>query len=224
MSDVYRCCFHHALSTQSDEIMGLLIGEKFEAVSDLDDETVLEIVGLLIVRRLDKRPDRVEISPEQMIKASVAAEELAVRLDRPNIRVVGWYHSHPNITILPSHIDLGTQLNFQAFDEHFIGLIFGVFNAQQRTWAHQYKMVAFQAKRNYRGETVQVLIPVEIVPSKEVLTLPVAEQMIRLSEILYEENMAAADDIRKDNQDNANNPLASLKLDLGLLFYRFLKK
>ena len=25
-------------------------------------------------------------------------------------RVVGWYHSHPHITVLPSHIDINTQV------------------------------------------------------------------------------------------------------------------
>ena len=25
-------------------------------------------------------------------------------------RVVGWYHSHPHITVLPSHIDVDTQV------------------------------------------------------------------------------------------------------------------
>ena len=27
-NDVYRCCFHHALSSQAEEVMGILIGEK----------------------------------------------------------------------------------------------------------------------------------------------------------------------------------------------------
>jgi hypothetical protein len=25
-------------------------------------------------------------------------------------RVVGWYHSHPHITVLPSHVDVSTQV------------------------------------------------------------------------------------------------------------------
>ena len=25
-------------------------------------------------------------------------------------RVVGWYHSHPHITVLPSHVDVQTQV------------------------------------------------------------------------------------------------------------------
>ena len=38
-NDVYRCCFHHALSSQAEEVMGILIGEK---ISEEDGTTVIE--------------------------------------------------------------------------------------------------------------------------------------------------------------------------------------
>ena len=38
-NDVYRCCFHHALSSQAEEVMGILIGEK---ISVEDGTTVIE--------------------------------------------------------------------------------------------------------------------------------------------------------------------------------------
>ena len=38
-NDVYRCCFHHALSSQAEEVMGILIGEK---ISEKDGTTVIE--------------------------------------------------------------------------------------------------------------------------------------------------------------------------------------
>ena len=28
------------------------------------------------------------------------------------LRVVGWYHSHPHITVLPSRVDLSTQVYY----------------------------------------------------------------------------------------------------------------
>ena len=43
-------------------------------------------------------------------------------------RVVGWYHSHPHITVLPSHVDINTQKDYQMMDGNFVGLIFSVFN------------------------------------------------------------------------------------------------
>lgn len=65
--------------------------------------SLVSIVSSVILRRLDKKPDRVEISEEQLVQATMKAEELASELGRP-IRVVGWYHSHPHITVWPSHV------------------------------------------------------------------------------------------------------------------------
>ena len=42
------------------------------------------------------------MTPEQLA-AGVEAAEAAGH------RVVGWYHSHPHITALPSHVDVRTQ-------------------------------------------------------------------------------------------------------------------
>ena len=63
-SDVYSACLSHAMSTEKEEIMGLLIGEirqQSDPAEELANEVVLEIVGLKILQRLDKRKDRVEI-------------------------------------------------------------------------------------------------------------------------------------------------------------------
>lgn len=47
--------------------------------------------------------DRVEISPLQLSAAAQEAEKLSIELGKP-IRVLGWYHSHPHITVQPSHV------------------------------------------------------------------------------------------------------------------------
>ncbi|KAK9744225.1 JAB1/Mov34/MPN/PAD-1 ubiquitin protease [Popillia japonica] len=95
-ADVYAVCLQHALTTEKEEIMGLLIGE-------VDDRNVSHITACVILHRSDKQPDRVEISPEQLCTASTAAEQLTNKLKRP-MRVLGWYHSHPHITVWPSHV------------------------------------------------------------------------------------------------------------------------
>lgn len=64
-------------------------------------ETRITSISVLI--RSDKRPDRVEISPEQQLEARAKAERIAEETNKP-IRVVGWYHSHPHITVWPSHV------------------------------------------------------------------------------------------------------------------------
>merc|ERR1712083_1121078 len=148
-NDVYRCCFHHALSSQAEEVMGILIGEK---IIEKNVGVVIEIIALRIVTRLDKRKDRVEISDEQMIKTAEFAEDLSKKLEKPNLCVVGWYHSHPNITVWPSHVDLRTQFNYQMLDKDFIGLNFSVFSVEKTKKTHQYDVRAFQAKEDEKRD------------------------------------------------------------------------
>jgi BRCA1/BRCA2-containing complex subunit 3 len=124
-SEAYLVCLTHALSTEREEIMGLLIG-------DIDNENVSRISAVIMLRRSDKQSDRVEISPEQLSAASTDAERLAVELDRP-MRVIGWYHSHPHITVWPSHVDVRTQAMYQMMDPGFVGLVFSVFNQDKNT-------------------------------------------------------------------------------------------
>ena len=38
------------------------------------------------------------------------------------------YHSHPHITVLPSHVDVRTQAMYQKLDEGFVGIIVSAFN------------------------------------------------------------------------------------------------
>lgn len=59
--------------------------------------------------------------------ASTIAEKLT-QLDANLQTVVGWYHSHPHITAMPSHVDVRTQGHYQQLDIGFIGLIFSVFD------------------------------------------------------------------------------------------------
>lgn len=53
--------------------------------------------------RSDRRKDRVETNPEQLAAAAAEAERLSL-LSGQETRVIGWYHSHPHITVFPSHV------------------------------------------------------------------------------------------------------------------------
>ncbi|XP_062969488.1 lys-63-specific deubiquitinase BRCC36-like [Cynocephalus volans] len=142
-SDAFLLCLNHALSTEKEEVMGLCIGELIDdtrsdskfAYTGTETQTVAEKVNnigivhihsVIILRRSDKRKDRVEISPEQLSAASTEAERLAELTGHP-MRVVGWYHSHPHITVWPSHVDVRTQAMYQMMDQGFVGLIFSCF-------------------------------------------------------------------------------------------------
>lgn len=72
----------------------------------MDEENFIShISACVILHRSDKQPDRVEISPEQLCTASTIADQLEKKLNRP-MRVLGWYHSHPHITVWPSHVGM----------------------------------------------------------------------------------------------------------------------
>ena len=53
--------------------------------------------------RSDRRKDRVETNPELLAAASAQAKRMTLTTGRTT-RVIGWYHSHPHHTVLPSHV------------------------------------------------------------------------------------------------------------------------
>lgn len=64
---------------------------------------IVEVEAVCIKMRSDRAPDRVEISAEHQYEAQDYAAQLSEREGRP-IQIVGWYHSHPHITVRPSHV------------------------------------------------------------------------------------------------------------------------
>ncbi|XP_037677002.1 lys-63-specific deubiquitinase BRCC36 isoform X1 [Choloepus didactylus] len=160
-SDAFLVCLNHALSTEKEEVMGLCIGElnddprngsKFAytgtemrtVAEKIDSVKIVHIHSVIILRRSDKRKDRVEISPEQLSAASTEAERLAELTGRP-MRVVGWYHSHPHITVWPSHVDVRTQAMYQMMDQGFVGLIFSCFIEDKNTKTGRVLYTCFQS-------------------------------------------------------------------------------
>ncbi|KAM9576814.1 lys-63-specific deubiquitinase BRCC36 isoform 3-T3 [Trichechus inunguis] len=128
-SDAFLVCLNHALSTEKEEV---------------DTVKIIHIHSVIILRRSDKRKDRVEISPEQLSAASTEAERLAELTGRP-MRVVGWYHSHPHITVWPSHVDVRTQAMYQMMDQGFVGLIFSCFIEDKNTKTGRVLYTCFQS-------------------------------------------------------------------------------
>lgn len=177
-ADAYMVCLTHALSTEREEVMGLLIGE-------VDEKRISHISAVIMLRRSDKQPDRVEISPEQLSDASTRAEDLARELQRP-LRVLGWYHSHPHITVWPSHVDVRTQAMYQMMDEGFIGLIFSVFNEEKNTKQNRMQVTCFQSVEHGQGQYSRVEIPLHIVPSSGI-GKACLESLVELPRILCQE-------------------------------------
>jgi len=190
-SDAYLVCLTHALSTEREEVMGLLIGET-------DEDSTLHIASVFILRRSDKQPDRVEISPEQQTDASIKAEQLAQELGRP-LRVVGWYHSHPHITVWPSHVDLRTQASYQQMDSGFVGLIFSVFNEDKVTKVNQIQVTCFQS-RGINPDYQRLEVPLKVVPTHKIGSTCLAA-LVDLPKILLEEEDEAYARVSAEGQD-----------------------
>ncbi|NWU29876.1 BRCC3 deubiquitinase, partial [Dyaphorophyia castanea] len=173
-ADAFLVCLNHALSTEKEEVMGLCIGEVPPAEGRprggagggaayggcglrgaVDTSRIVHIHSVIILRRSDKRKDRVEISPEQLSAASTEAEMLAEMTGRP-MRVVGWYHSHPHITVWPSHVDVRTQAMYQMMDQGFVGLIFSCFTEDKNTKTGRILYTCFQSIQAQKSSEIKI--------------------------------------------------------------------
>ncbi|KAM9684878.1 lys-63-specific deubiquitinase BRCC36-like [Dama dama] len=181
--DAFLVCLNHALSTEKEEVMGLCIGE-------FDTIRIVHIHSVIILRRSDKRKDRVEISPEQLSAASTEAERLAELTGRP-MRVVGWYHSHPHITVWPSHVDVRTQAMYQMMDQGFVGLTFACFVEDKNTKTGRVLYTCFQSIQAQRSsEYERIEIPIHIVPHVTIGKVCL-ESAVELPKILCQEEQDA---------------------------------
>lgn len=187
-ADVYLVCLQHALSTEKEEVMGLLIGE-------IDSKKIAHISAVVMLRRSDKRKDRVEISPEQLTNAAIQADKLTHELGR-TMRVLGWYHSHPHITVWPSHVDVRTQAIYQMMDEGFVGIIISVFSEDKVSKEQQVQITCFQStNQSPEGESPQYIrleVPLHIQPTS-CLSKPCLQSMVELPEILFQEEKDSYD-------------------------------
>ncbi|XP_039070850.1 lys-63-specific deubiquitinase BRCC36-like isoform X2 [Hibiscus syriacus] len=155
--DVWLTCLTHALSTETEEIMGLLLGD----IEYSKDGNVTALIwGASPQSRSDRRKDRVETNPEQLAAASAQADRMTASTGRTT-RVIGWYHSHPHITVLPSHVDVRTQAMYQLLDSGFVGLIFSCFSEDINKMG-RIQVIAFQSsdgKQNNVSGPIALLSP-----------------------------------------------------------------
>jgi len=132
----------HSMTTETEEVMGLIFGHYIDRVA-----TVQQIY---ILTRNDKRKDRCEVSGDQLALASGIAEQ-------NGSSVIGWYHSHPHITIHPSHVDINTQFQYQYLDSSFFGLIMSVFSNDPNTKEGKINLIAFQSLKTTMNDEVMII-------------------------------------------------------------------
>ncbi|XP_064096832.1 lys-63-specific deubiquitinase BRCC36-like isoform X2 [Macrobrachium nipponense] len=216
-ADAYLVCLHHALTTEKEEVMGLLVGQ-FSEGSDV----TCDIHSAVTLRRSDKRKDRVEISPEMLIEAQQRAEQMSATSGL-QLHIVGWYHSHPHITVWPSDIDLQTQAGYQQMDNRFVGLIFSVYNEDPKTKMGNHQVTCFQAtNQSPEGEPpqyVRLSVPLEITPTPS-LEVNNQDALENLCATLFEEQREVLEASRElaDKQplDHLHNAAVMVRSVCGL--------
>lgn len=127
-TDAYSSCLNHALLTEAEEVMGILLGRTVKSKNN-DNTNIIHIYSTICLSRKCKEKDRVEFDEIQISQASEKAEQLS-KDAKMDIYVVGWYHSHPKITIPPSSVDLNTQFS-QQYQGPFVGIIISCFSSDQ---------------------------------------------------------------------------------------------
>ncbi|GJJ72205.1 BRCA1/BRCA2-containing complex subunit 3 [Entomortierella parvispora] len=178
-SNVLHILLAHALSTEKEEIMGLLMGDWIKE----GNTEVARVDGVSLLTRSEKRKDRVEIGPEQLTMAAIEAEEITKATGKTT-RVIGWYHSHPHITVFPSHVDLRTQLSQQLMDSRFIGMIVSCFNTDSEL-SNKIQVTCFQSRMEDTG-CQHMKLPFSVLNENPLdsLTLP---KLLEIPERIFDE-------------------------------------
>ncbi|CAA2973316.1 lys-63-specific deubiquitinase BRCC36-like [Olea europaea subsp. europaea] len=203
--EVWLTCLTHALSTETEEIMGLLLGD----VQHSRNGNVTALVwGALPQPRSDRRKDRVETNPEQLTAASAHAERVTMATGITT-RVIGWYHSHPHITVLPSHVDVRTQAMYQLLDSGFIGLIFSCFSEDAQK-VGRIQVIAFQSSD---GKQNHIVRPVSISPQQK--SFIDIESSLSSSENRVTKSGSIKENIEQDTGDSGAVKVGDRSHDLG---------
>ncbi|XP_031263494.1 lys-63-specific deubiquitinase BRCC36 [Pistacia vera] len=193
--DVWLTCLTHALSTETEEIMGLLLGDI--EYSKNGNVTAL-IWGASPQSRSDRRKDRVETNPEQLAAASAQADRMTMLTGRTT-RVIGWYHSHPHITVLPSHVDVRTQAMYQLLDSGFIGLIFSCFS-EDINKIGRIQVIAFQSSD---GKQNLISRPISLSPVNKNVVIDLDSSLSSSENLLLRSGSARAESPEQDTGDSS---------------------
>jgi BRCA1/BRCA2-containing complex subunit 3 len=160
-SDAYSSILNHALLTENEEIMGLLIANEIKK----KDSLIINIFSTICLTRKCKEKNRVEFDEIQMAHAIEITNEIKNE-NKIDANVVGWYHSHPKITIPPSNVDLNTQKS-QQYQGTFVGLIVSCFSTDSNK-INKINLIAFQTKSDKYNVLSPHYIKIEFVNELEI--------------------------------------------------------
>jgi len=160
-NEAYSSILNHALLTENEEIMGLLIGNEIKK----KDYLIINIFATICLTRKCKEKNRVEFDEIQMAQAEEITNEIKNE-NKIDANVVGWYHSHPKITIPPSNVDLNTQKS-QQYQGTFVGLIVSCFSTDSNK-INKINLIAFQTKSDKYNVLSPHYIKIEFVNELEI--------------------------------------------------------
>ncbi|PKU37303.1 lys-63-specific deubiquitinase brcc36 [Limosa lapponica baueri] len=151
---------------------GLSSSSGREGLALVDTSRIVHIHSVIILRRSDKRKDRVEISPEQLSAASTEAE----------ISFGGGSSKPANVR---------TQAMYQMMDQGFVGLIFSCFIEDKNTKTGRILYTCFQSIQAQKSsEYERIEIPIHVVPH-ETIGKVCLESAVELPKILCQEEQDA---------------------------------
>ncbi|XP_052669677.1 lys-63-specific deubiquitinase BRCC36 isoform X2 [Harpia harpyja] len=138
----------------------------------VDTSRIVHIHSVIILRRSDKRKDRVEISPEQLSAASTEAE---ISFSRDSSKLA----------------NVRTQAMYQMMDQGFVGLIFSCFIEDKNTKTGRILYTCFQSIQAQKSsEYERIEIPIHVVPH-ETIGKVCLESAVELPKILCQEEQDA---------------------------------
>ncbi|MBA0662250.1 hypothetical protein Goklo_006414 [Gossypium klotzschianum] len=173
--DVWLTCLTHALSTETEEIMGLLLGD----IEYSKDGNVTALIwGASPQSRSDRRKDRVETNPEQLAAASAQADI--------------------SLNLCAFFLYVRTQAMYQLLDSGFIGLIFSCFS-EDTNKVGRIQVIAFQSSD---GKQNHVTGPIALSPLNRSSVIDLESSLSSSENPLLTSGSAEVDSHMQDTSDS----------------------
>lgn len=104
--EAYRDIDEHAHSTLRNEVGGLLLGRAYTA-PDMPQLVFVEAIASVRAYNTEASATHVKFDPETWSMMLKEKDE-----KHPDLRIVGWYHTHPNMSVFVSGYDIDAHRQF----------------------------------------------------------------------------------------------------------------
>lgn len=178
--DALALCLNHAFSSESEEVLGLLIGQIDES------QRKANIKSTLPLTRSNTNSECVEFLSDHFIVGGIHTAKLSKKSGE-SMLVIGWYHSHPRKAVWPTTADVERQAQYQCVEPSFFGLIFSVYNGS--CTIDTMNICCFQTFKQNPDTVKRRCIDVTIQPTK--FNFYNLEGYIYLPQLLWEERLKA---------------------------------